>query len=189
MTPNDVHSVSFPRGVTDTITNCFMISVQLQMQPCKGDWKPLFHSVMYPYMPVHEHTSPSAPDRLLMCTVNFHNVLKDVRNYFKTLLIITVIFYTVLQIAEIPWKLTYAFILYLPIKHRIIAYRLAQFICLYLKTLCKVIAYFCWGDEKANTAPVSLCYMLYFYKNHINEIDIMGDHSQDVFPLSRIWLM
>lgn len=94
MAPNDVHSVSFPRGVTDTITNCFMISVQLQMQPCKGDWKPLFHSVMYPYMPVHEHTSPSAPDRLLMCTVNFHNVLKDVRNYFKRLLVITVFFYT-----------------------------------------------------------------------------------------------
>lgn len=31
--------------------------------------------------------------------------------------------------------------------------------------------------------------MMYFYKDHINETDIMGDHSLEIFPLSRIRLI
>jgi len=89
--PDDMHSVSIPRGVTDTTTNCFIISVQLQMQPCKAGWKPPFHSVIYPYMHtlarLHTHT-----DRHLMCTMNFHKVGKDKSNSFKSLITITAFF-------------------------------------------------------------------------------------------------
>lgn len=61
------------------------------------------------HLPIHAH-SPTDTHRHLMCTANFHNVLKDMRNYFKRLITITAFFYTVLQIAETPWKLAYPFI-------------------------------------------------------------------------------
>lgn len=137
--PNDMHSVSISWGVADTTTNCFIISVQLQMQPCKDGWKSPFHSLTYPYIRVCTHPPPFHTHRHLMC--DYHNVLRDIRNCFKRLITNTAFFYTVLQIAETPWKLSYHFVLCLMIKPRIMTYRLAPCFCPHLKTLCKVTVF------------------------------------------------
>lgn len=47
-------------------------------------------------------------------------------------------------------------------------YRLAPCFCPHLKTLCKVNV-FGEGWKKTNIVPVSMCYMIYYYKERINE--------------------
>lgn len=137
------------------------------------------------HLPIHAH-SPTDTHRHLMCTANFHNVLKDMRNYFKRLITITAFFILSCRLQRLlESSLTLSYLL---IKHRIMAYRLPLWVCPHLKTLCKIIVCFWWRGE-INTAAVSLCYMLYFHNDHMKVTDILGEHSLEVFPLRRIWLI